>query len=435
MPTNVFILALHDFQRRELESLPNADRYAFHGLLDYDTLVLADEVRFGDLLERARAELAAFPGSVDAIVAHWDFPTSVLAPLLNDEHGLPSPSLESVLRCEHKYWSRLEQARSVPECVPAFHTFDPFDDDALDHIELPYPFWVKPVKSFASQLGFRIEDEEAFRDALDEIRSEIGKVGDPFDEVLEMAELPDEVAAATGSTCIAEQIISGVQGAAEGTVFQGEFGVHGLLDMHKDAETNSFQRLDYPSQLPDEVQQRMVELTRRFMEHIGFDNGCFNSEFMWDRDDDQLWLIEVNTRISQSHSDLFAKVDGSSNHEVAIDIALGHRPSMPHRQGRFAVATKGIIPHYEDGVVTRVPSPEEIARLGERYPGTVVELSVSPGDRLAELPNQDSYRYDLGDLYLGADSTAQLVERYRACIDELVFEIAPVDVGQRPAPA
>jgi|GEM_PF-629290 uncharacterized membrane protein YeaQ/YmgE (transglycosylase-associated protein family) len=33
------------------------------------------------LLARAREALKAFEGSVDAIIAHWDFPTSVLMPI------------------------------------------------------------------------------------------------------------------------------------------------------------------------------------------------------------------------------------------------------------------------------------------------------------------------------------------------------------------
>src|SRR5690606_18305734 len=159
----------------------------------------------------------------------------------------------------------------------------------------------------------------------------------------------------------------------------------------------------------------------RYLRHVGFDNGCFNSEFMWDEENDKLWLIEINTRISQSHSELFAKVDGSSNHEVAIDIALGREPRMPHRQGESAVAAKCIIPRYEDGIVTSVPSEADIARLRERIPGALVCIDVAPGDRLADLPNQDAYRYELGTMYIGADSVEQLGQRYREGLEALPF--------------
>ncbi|WP_010549396.1 ATP-grasp domain-containing protein [Brachybacterium paraconglomeratum] len=423
---NIFVLGLTDVQRRELETVRNAEDLAFHGVLDYETLVNTTDLDFDQLLHDARAELDAFDGSIDAIIAHWDFPVSVLATVLAAENGLPAPSLESLLKSEHKYWSRLEQQRCIPECVPGVAAFDPFDDDALATIGLDFPFWVKPVKAHSSALGFKVEDEAQFAAALEEIREHIGEIGDAFNQVLRRVALPAELEGAGGNSCLAEQFVEGTQVAPEGTMFRGEYHVHGVFDMHKDEAGTSFSRLDYPaSSVPEPVQQRMIDLTERYLRQVGYDDGCFNSEFMWDREQDQLWLIEVNTRISQSHSDLFAKVDGSSNHEVAIDIALGEKPRMPHREGEFATAAQCMLFHDEDAVVTRVPSAEDKAELARRWPGTLLTLQVAEGDRLSELPGQDSYRFILGKLYIGADSTEQLVERYREIAAEIPFEFAP----------
>ena len=129
------------------------------------------------------------------------------------------PSLESLVKCEHKYWSRLEQRASVPECVPAFAVFDPFDDSALDTIDVAFPFWVKPVKAHSSDLGFTVHDEEDFRAAVKEIREGIGNVGDAFNEVLQRLDLPPEIQQAQGTACLAEQLITGTQAAPEGTMF------------------------------------------------------------------------------------------------------------------------------------------------------------------------------------------------------------------------
>lgn len=430
MKRNVFIPGLSEHQRGELETTRQAENVHFHGLLDVDTVVNPDNFSFNKLLDQMRQALQRFPGSVDGIIAHWDFPTSVIVPNLCKEYGLPTPSLESVLKCEHKYWSRLEQEKAIPDYIPRFNGFDPFDDRALDRITLDYPFWIKPVKSFSSQLGFKIRNADEFREAIIETREGIARIGDAFDEALALVELPEEIRQATGNTCIAEEIISGVQVAPEGSMFQGEFSVHGVLDMHKDETGRSFSRFEYPTALPRSVRARIIDACERFLRHIEFDNGCFNAEFMWDSEHDKLWLIEVNTRISQSHSEFFHKVDGMSNHEVAIDVALGVRPRMPYREGKHAVAAKCMILHHEDATVARVPDRAELERLDERFPGTHVELDVEPGMRLSELPNQDSYSYILGTLFLGADSHEQLRERYRACLDALHFEFEPV---QQPA--
>jgi hypothetical protein len=424
---NIFVLALTDEQRRELETVRGAEGFAFHGLLDRERLVDVHAIDFSSLLDAARAELDAFPGTVDAIIAHWDFPVSLLAPLLAAERGLPAPSLTSLLKCEHKYWSRLEQQRSIPECVPAFAAFDPFDDAALDSIGLDYPFWVKPVKAHSSNLGFKIEDAEGFRRAQAEIRAEIGDIGDAFNEVLSRVELPPEITSADGNTCLAEQFVTGTQCAPEGSVSRGEYGVHGFFDMHKDEAGTSFDRLDYPAGgVPEHVQRRMIDLTGRFLAHIGFDDGCFNAEFMWDAETDGLWLVEVNTRISQSHSELFVKVDGASNHEVAIDVALGRRPRPRTGEGPFAVAGQCMVFHDEDAVVTHVPDAQELARLREAYPDLVLTSQVAEGDRLSELPSQDSYRYVVAKFFIGAGSHEELDRLHREIAGRLPYGFDPV---------
>lgn len=142
------------------------------------------ELKFSRLLHSAREELPSFGGSVDAILSHWDFPTSILAPILSAEYGIPSPRLETLLTCEHKYWSRLEQSQVIPECVPPFDQFDPFDPEALSTIEVPYPFWVKPVKAHSSSLGFRVDDADGFKAAVQQICSASEAMGDAFNEVL-----------------------------------------------------------------------------------------------------------------------------------------------------------------------------------------------------------------------------------------------------------
>ncbi len=424
----MFVLGLTEPHREELESVRGADRFRFHPLLDHKTLVVETNHDFDDLLRRARAELDEFGGSVDAIVCHWDFPSSMLAPILAQERGIPAPTLTSMLQCEHKYWSRLMQREAVPEVVPGFAAFDPFDDDALDSIDLPFPCWVKPVKAHSSSLGFQVRNEEDFRHAVAEIRQEITDIGDAFNQVLSRVDLPEQLRGADGNTCLAEEIVTGIQVAPEGVVTQGQFSVHGVVDMLKDPTGRSLERLDYPAaSVPPEVQQKIVETTERLLRHIGFDNGAFNAEYMWDEQTDRLRLIEVNTRISQSHSDLFLKVDGTSNHEVAIDVALGETPHMPRHEGPFKVAAQWHITRETDGIVRRVPDQEEIAEVERSIAGTKVSIDVAPGDQLSELPHQDSYRFRLGDLYLGAENRDELAAKFQQALQILTFEFDPVE--------
>lgn len=429
MPANIYVLGLTDLQRTELATVRGADDYRFHGLLDYERLVLDTDYDLDSLLSQARAELDAADGGVDAIVCHWDFPSSVIGPILARERGIPAPSLRSLLMCEHKYWSRLVQAEVVPEVVPAFCSFDPFAEDVGAQIDLEFPFWVKPVKAHSSSLGFAVHDQAELDAAVEQIRARITDIGDAFNQALARVDLPPELEGADGNTCLAEQIVTGIQAAPEGTVHRGTYRVHGVFDMFKDDAGTSIARLDYPAgTVPPEVQERMVDVAGRFLAHVGFDDGAFNAEFLWDGNADKLWLIEVNTRISQSHSELFILVDGASNHEVAIDLALGREPRMPQREGRYAVAAKCELFHDgEDGVVRSVPGEDDVAAVTERFPGAKVELDVQPGDRLSEVPHQDSYRYIVGHVYLGGDSHEDIRRRHAEVARMLPFGIEPVE--------
>ncbi|NED84447.1 biotin carboxylase, partial [Streptomyces sp. SID11233] len=95
----------------------------FHPLLSVAELQ-EGEIDFDGLLRQARATLDAFDGHVDAVVGYWDFPVSALVPLLCAERGLRATSVESIVRCEHKYWSRLLQREAAPEAVPGFGLVD-----------------------------------------------------------------------------------------------------------------------------------------------------------------------------------------------------------------------------------------------------------------------------------------------------------------------
>lgn len=415
---NVFLIGLNGFNRAKLETVTNRHQYAFHGLLDephhYDV---------PGMLAEAEQELRAFAGTVDAVVGYVDFPISTMLPLLCGKLGLRSPVLESVLKCEHKYWARLEQRKVIPESIPQFTAVDPFDADALRKIDLPFPFWIKPIKSSGSYLGFRVHDEHTFTRAMRTTCEHIAKLGKPFNFVLEHATLPPEVARVDGNHCIAEEIMTGRQCTLEGFVFEGNVEYHGVVDSIREANRSSFARYEYPSRLPLDVQARMAAIGTKVLTHVGFDNSGFNMEFFWDAPRNRIRLLEINTRVAQHHSDLFEKVDGMSNHEVPIQIALGNRPNIPHRQGMYPRAATFFLRAYHDAVVTDVPSPEEIGALEQAFPGTIVQLQVEAGMRLSDLHEQDSYSYILAIVYMGAGSHQQLLANWRVCAERLRFRL------------
>lgn len=422
-PANVFVLGLDQFNRTQLEGLPAAQqRYRFVELLDHRTVRGCQHYSVEDWLERCRTQLDDFDGAVDAIVSFWDFPVTETAAVLCAERGLVTPGLESVLRCQHKLWSRELQRRVLPELTPDFRAVEPFDADAAS-IDLPLPFWLKPVRSFRSQLGFRIDTTEVLDQALDELRSGIRRLSEPLAALLRRVELPPQIARHTPDVCIAEELVGGRQCTLEGYARAGDVHAYGIVDSIRHPGSSSFARYRYPSTLPVEVRSRMVDATARMIEVTGFDDGPFNVEFFLDDESEHLWLLELNCRISQSHSELFALVDGVSHHQVMVDLALGREPTVEPGTGRHPMAAKCFLRSWEDGTVRRLPDAERIAEVERSVGDVTVHLEVEEGDRLSELPNQDSYSYELGHVYVAGADDEEIQQAFARCEAELEIEV------------
>ncbi|MCF8037551.1 MAG: hypothetical protein K9K62_11825, partial [Desulfobacteraceae bacterium] len=122
-----------------------------------------------------------------------------------------------------------------------------------------------------------------------------------------------------------------------------------------------------------------------------------------------------------SHSDLFMKVDGASNHQIMLDVALNRDPEFPKRQGKFRVAGKFFLREYQDKRITGIPSKEDILQINEEVPGMLIDIQGKVGMRLSEIPEQDSYSYATAFIYLGADSQKALLDKYRKVREMLRF--------------
>lgn len=421
MTKNIFVLGLDDHNHAALRALPGDHR--FHPLLELEQLTQG-ELDMPALLAQAEHQLDTFDGTVDAIIGYWDFPVSSLVPLLCEPRGLPHAPLESIVRCEHKYWSRLEQRTVVPEVVPRFAEIDPDDPHLPEGVS--YPLWLKPVKAFSSELAFRVTDDDGFREAMEEIRQGAGRVGEPFQWVMDRVQLPPKVAEAGGTAGLAEEEGQGRQLTVEGYVHGSRPHIYGVIDSDCYPSTSSFLCYEYPSRQSDEVRERLIELTERVITHVGLDNTAFNVEYFYNPQKDSLLLLEINPRHSQSHAALFESVDGRANHDAVLRIALGEEP-VHSRNGEYAFAAKWFLRHFTDGFVRAVPSEEEIARVQQQIPGLHVEITAQQGKWLSDLPGQDSYSFELADVFVGADDPEEAERMYQECKDALRFDIQDAD--------
>ncbi|HKL31414.1 MAG TPA: ATP-grasp domain-containing protein [Tangfeifania sp.] len=422
---NVFVIGMNDLNRKRIHDLPGSEECNFHELLTYEESHGAKEYNVKKIMDKATKQLDEFDDEIDAIISFWDFPVSIMQTILAKRYNTIATSTQSIYFCEDKYGARVKQAEVIQECVPGFKGFNPFEEETVKDIDLEYPFWVKPVKSFGSHLGFKIENDADLERAVGKMKERIKNFTDPFFELVEYSDMeftPDQKILA-----IAEEIIGGHQCTLEGYVYDGEVVIHGVIDSHTYKGMSSFSHYQYPSVLSDEVKERMTDCTRKIMKHIGFNNSVFNVEFYWDKKTDDIKLLEINPRISQSHAELFKKVDGVYNHKIILDVALGKKPDFPVKEGSYNTAGKFFIRSFKNGIIKKAPGEEEIKKVQEKYPDVILELVAKEGNKLEDLPYQDSYSYKLGFVFLGAESGDEMKEKFEDIKEMLGYKIEEVE--------
>src|SRR5699024_1823296 len=148
------------------------------------------------------------------------------------------------------------------------------------------------------------------------------------------------------------------------------------------------------------------------VEEIGLQNMTFNIEFFWDEQTDTVALLEINPRHSQSHAELFAHVDGATNHEILLALALQQAPPVLAGNGKSEVAATSFPRRFTAGIVPREPTREEIAAIEASAPAARIEINAHVGEQLSGMHGQDSYSYRLATVVMGAQSAEELVATY-----------------------
>lgn len=426
-PRTVAVLCPTHRDYRELARLARPDtRYLFHDYSDtsLEELIGAQagpEDRAADPLAEVALILAKLrDAAVEAVVSTDDYPGSALAAIVAKALGLPGPEPRVNLTCQHKYLARVAQSALVPDAVPSFALVD-VALEAMPPEALGLPFLVKPVKSFFS-IGAETVATPA---ALAEARARFARLDQFF---LPLERLLQRFAGEGIGTkrLIAEELLKGDQVTVEGHAFEGEVSILGVVDSIMFPGTRAFARFDYPSALPARVQARMAEIATRLMAGMGFDDGMFNIEMMYDAATDRIGIIEINPRMASQFADLYEKVDGTNSYSVLLDIGAGRRPKVTRGEGAHGFAASFVLRSFEDRIVAALPSEATLADIARREPDIRVELLTAVGRKLSqEMHDGHSYRY--GIVSLGGQNRAEALAKFEAIRTQLGIVLVPVD--------
>ena len=380
-------------QERDVNAVRAAgleDRYSvrFEGS-DLDQLQEFDPAAF-------LAGLAEAPA--DGVVGTKDL-SAMLAALLAAERGLPGPTPEALIACQHKPTAREAQRRAAPEATPQFALVD-------GGVPFSPPFFVKPVIGRLSQNAYRIDDLAELADVRENERYTAR-----YEQIAGL--VPGGAPEVRGF--IAEELLSGDEVTLEGYVTGGRVTTIGVTDSVKYPGTDSFERFEYPSRLPEELQAELSDVAARVLRELQFDGGFFNVEFFV-AETGPAQIIEVNGRIASQFAPLVQGLHGRSTYEALFELASGEDPRW--RTGPpdgFAVSYAMRV--FEDAFVEAVPDPED-----------GLEILVRPGLALSEQGQNDPQSYRLAILYGFGETREEAVAACRERAAGLNFRLGPVPV-------
>ena len=343
------------------------------------------------------------------VVSHHEQFGTLAAALVAEQLGLPGTAPAAILAAQHKLHARRVLQRVCPEANLPFSELN-----AAYGADIPagldYPSFVKPVKAafsvLARQVRSRAELQAHTRFGQFELWV-IRSLVEPFERVCR-ERLPE---AGTAHRLLLETPVRAPQFNLDGWVFNGRAQALGVVDAVMYPGTQAFMRWDFPSQLPDAVQQRALAVAQTFLSAIGFSHGLFNMEFFHDPVTGKLSVIEFNPRLASQFSDLYQRVLGVDPHAMSLALALGQDPaSLPRVAPRAGAASSLVYRVFDTASVPAMPDRQAQAGFAQQFPDGLLFLMPKAGSGLQrDFKWLGSHRY--GIVHLGGKDPADLHQR------------------------
>lgn len=414
----------NEWDRAELEAPRHRGRYRFH-YEGFDLFRFPENVRlaFFDarrFIERIVAKYRH--AGLAGVVSNEEQWGALVAAVVAQRLGLPTVDPRAILAAQHKYYARRLIERAVPEATPHYAVF-PYNVRRADEVGLPFPCFVKPVKATYSILARRVERFDEVRRLMTFRPLEryiLEKLIQPANDLARDFGMGFDV---DTHHMIAEEVLEGTQVTVEGVAHGGTVAILGIVDAVMYPGTIAFQRFEYPSAVPADVQARMSTIAERVVRALGFDHGVFNVEMFHDPSTDRITVLEVNPRIAYQFADLYEKVEGFNTYDAVLALATGDAPALVKGRGRYRHAASFILRAFGRPRLKAFPDRARIAALRRRYQDARLMVYVKTGAQLdREVKWLGSYRYAI--LNLGAMDGSELVERYHDVKGALAFEFA-----------
>lgn len=373
-----------------------------------------------------------YGGRVQAVVSNNEQFGALAAALIAQRLGLPGADPQSILLSQHKFYMREKLQAVMPEVNPRYVAF-PYPFESPDDLGIEFPFFVKPIKAAYSVLARRVDNFEQLKTHMTFKPFEkhiIKRLVRPFNDVC-AAQTDFKIDA---HWLLGESLLTGEQINVDGLVYDGECHVLGIVDAVMYPGTQAFMRFDYPSRLPADWQQRVRGVACGVMRALGHNHGFFNIEMTVDRATGDIKIIEVNPRMADQFSGIYARVDGLNLHDMGIQMALDIKPDVTKHSMPSRIGASFVFRRFDLSDLPAPPTAAQLAWLRRFDPQARLACFFKTGSQLVrEMKWLGSYRYAV--LNMTAETEAALMEKYEIVKHHLGFKVGWSAVGDPEAEA
>lgn len=336
---------------------------------------------------------------------------ALAAALLAERMGWPGTPVNAVLACQHKLYARQVLQRVAPEVNIPFQLLQAAYGAPIP-TGIDYPRFVKPVKAAFSVLARTVHNHAELhrhtRFGAWELWV-IRRLVEPFERMAQQ-----RLGLPSAHRMLLEEPVRGDQFNLDGYAFNGDVHAIGVVDAVMYPGTQAFMRFELPSRLPSTVQQRALDVSRRFLQAVGFTHGLFNMEFFYDDATDRLSVIEFNPRMASQFSDLYLRVAGIDLHALALALARGQDPAaVPSAVPTAGAAASFVYRVFNERQSAPMPDTACQQTFALCFPDALLFRFPKPrGSMERDFKWLGSYRY--GIVHLGGEDADDLRARCEA---------------------
>jgi biotin carboxylase len=310
---------------------------------DYPGLQVADKSYDIDTRQKeAILEIARSEGICGIVSDQLDAAVPTVA-YVAERLGLAGIGYDCALKFTNKYAMR-QLCKEIGAPVLKHFQASSLDQALLSAKHIKFPLIIKPVDSGGSRGVTKV--------------SSLGELEDRFQNTLNYS---------VSGKVLLEEYFPASEIVVEGFVSDYEVTHLTTADRYYFALPNMFvpSRTLFPSLLDPNLKNRIIELDRRMMRHSGLKFGVTHSEYLFDRETEEVRLVETAARgggvlIS---SDLIPLACGINVTELLIELASGKAGVRADHSKRVDTASGYVCFYLPEGIIREVKGLDEVEAL------------------------------------------------------------------------